>query len=99
MKIIWEVIAQPSARLREEPAALEGRAEKHLDTADLAAFERDELGAAKAPAICCQTAIGDEGLVAGVNEFITSTAAVVEEQSIVTSDMSANMQRSSAKPS
>ena len=38
-----------------------------------------------------KTAIG------GVNEFITSTAAAVEEQSIVTSDMSSNMQRASAE--
>jgi hypothetical protein len=47
-------LRQPSARLREEPAALEGRAEKHLDTADLAAFERDELGVAKAPSVARQ---------------------------------------------
>ena len=32
-----------------------------------------------------------------VNEFVTSTAAAVEEQSTVTSDMSANMQRASAE--
>ncbi len=32
-----------------------------------------------------------------VNEFIASTAAAVEEQSIVTSDMAANMQRASAE--
>jgi len=38
-----------------------------------------------------KTAIGS------VNEFITSTAAAVEEQSIVTSDMSTNMQRASAE--
>jgi methyl-accepting chemotaxis protein len=35
--------------------------------------------------------------IAGVNEFISSTAAAVEEQSIVTADMSANMQRASAE--
>jgi methyl-accepting chemotaxis protein len=35
--------------------------------------------------------------IADVNEFITSTAAAVEEQSIVTSDMSSNMQRASAE--
>lgn len=34
--------------------------------------------------------------IGSVNEFITSTAAV-EEQSIVTSDMSSNMQRASAE--
>jgi methyl-accepting chemotaxis protein len=38
-----------------------------------------------------KTAIGS------VNEFIASTAAAVEEQSIVTSDMSSNMQRASAE--
>jgi methyl-accepting chemotaxis protein len=32
-----------------------------------------------------------------VNEFIASTAAAVEEQSIVTADMSSNMQRASAE--
>ncbi|KJC33812.1 histidine kinase [Bradyrhizobium sp. LTSP885] len=35
--------------------------------------------------------------IAGVNEYITSTAAAVEEQSIVTQDMSTNMQRASAE--
>jgi methyl-accepting chemotaxis protein len=35
--------------------------------------------------------------IAAVNEFIASTAAAVEEQSIVTADMSANMQRASAE--
>jgi methyl-accepting chemotaxis protein len=35
--------------------------------------------------------------IGSVNEFITSTAAAVEEQSIVTSDMSTNMQRASAE--
>lgn len=32
-----------------------------------------------------------------VNEFVTSTAAAVEEQSTVTSDMSNNMQRAAAE--
>ncbi len=35
--------------------------------------------------------------IAGVNDFIASTAAAVEEQSIVTQDMSMNMQRASAE--
>ena len=35
--------------------------------------------------------------IAGVNEFIASTAAAVEEQSIVTQDISSNMQRASAE--
>jgi len=35
--------------------------------------------------------------IAAVNEFIASTAAAVEEQSIVTQDMSENMQRASAE--
>ena len=33
----------------------------------------------------------------GMNEFISSTAAAVEEQSIVTSDMASNMQKASAE--
>ena len=41
--------------------------------------------------VAIKTAIGS------VNEFITSTAAAVEEQSIVTGDMSSNMQRASAE--
>ena len=32
-----------------------------------------------------------------VNEFVASTAAAVEEQSVVTGDMSSNMQRASAE--
>jgi methyl-accepting chemotaxis protein len=35
--------------------------------------------------------------ISGVNEFIASTAAAVEEQSIVTAEMSSNMQRASAE--
>jgi methyl-accepting chemotaxis protein len=35
--------------------------------------------------------------ISGLNEFIASTAAAVEEQSIVTADMSANMQRASGE--
>ena len=41
--------------------------------------------------VAIKTAIGS------VNEFIASTAAAVEEQSIVTGDMSSNMQRASAE--
>jgi hypothetical protein len=43
---------------------LEGGAEIDHDAANLAAFEREELRVAKAPAICRQTAIGHEGFVA-----------------------------------
>jgi methyl-accepting chemotaxis protein len=35
--------------------------------------------------------------IASVNDFIASTAAAVEEQSVVTSDMAANMQKASAE--
>ena len=35
--------------------------------------------------------------IESVNEFVTSTAAAVEEQSTVTSDMSSNMQRAAAE--
>ncbi len=38
-----------------------------------------------------------KGAIEGVNEFIASTAAAVEEQSIVTSDMASNMQKASAE--
>jgi len=38
-----------------------------------------------------------KGAIENVNEYITSTAAAVEEQSIVTSDMASNMQKASAE--
>jgi methyl-accepting chemotaxis protein len=38
-----------------------------------------------------------KGAIESVNEFIASTAAAVEEQSIVTSDMASNMQKASAE--
>jgi methyl-accepting chemotaxis protein len=44
------------------------------------------------------TALGAiKASIEAVNEFIASTAAAVEEQSIVTQDMSSNMQRASAE--
>ena len=36
-----------------------------------------------------------KGAIESVNEFIASTAAAVEEQSIVTADMASNMQKAS----
>jgi methyl-accepting chemotaxis protein len=38
-----------------------------------------------------------KGAIESVNEFIASTAAAVEEQSIVTADMASNMQKASAE--
>jgi len=38
-----------------------------------------------------------KGAIESVNEFISSTAAAVEEQSIVTADMASNMQKASAE--
>ncbi|MCP4739139.1 MAG: PAS domain-containing protein, partial [Bosea sp.] len=38
-----------------------------------------------------------KGAIESVNEFIASTAAAVEEQSIVTSDMASNMQKASTE--
>jgi methyl-accepting chemotaxis protein len=40
---------------------------------------------------------GIKEAIAHVNEFVASTAAAVEEQSVVTSDMSANMQKAAAE--
>ncbi|MES2192787.1 MAG: PAS domain-containing methyl-accepting chemotaxis protein [Pseudomonadota bacterium] len=52
---------------------------------------RDVAGGMAGSLTAIKTAIGS------VNEFIASTATAVEEQSIVTADMSANMQRASAE--
>jgi len=52
---------------------------------------RDVAGEMAGSLTTIKTAIGS------VNEFIASTAAAVEEQSIVTADMSSNMQRASAE--
>jgi methyl-accepting chemotaxis protein len=41
--------------------------------------------------------VGIKTAIESVNEFVTSTAAAVEEQSIVTADMSSNMQRAVAE--
>ena len=40
---------------------------------------------------------GIKDAIDGVNEFVANTAAAVEEQSIVTSDMSANMQKAASE--
>jgi hypothetical protein len=61
---------RPLARLRHKPAVLERGAEIDLDAADLAAFKCEEFGVAKAPAICRQAAIGDEGLVANDEDML-----------------------------
>jgi methyl-accepting chemotaxis protein len=57
--------------------------------------EIDALNGVAADVVGSLTAI--KTAIASVNEFIASTAAAVEEQSIVTSDMSSNMQRASAE--
>ncbi|APG08684.1 hypothetical protein BKD09_10110 [Bradyrhizobium japonicum] len=55
---------RPLARLRQETPILPGSAEIDVDAADLATGKGEELRVAKASAICPQTEIGDEGLVA-----------------------------------
>ena len=62
---------------------------------DTITSEIDALNTISGDVASSLTAI--KAAIAGVNEFIASTAAAVEEQSIVTSDMSANMQRASAE--
>jgi methyl-accepting chemotaxis protein len=62
---------------------------------DTISKEIDSLNGVAAEAAGSLTAIKDA--IASVNEFISSTAAAVEEQSILTSDMSANMQKASAE--
>jgi methyl-accepting chemotaxis protein len=62
---------------------------------DTISREIDSLNGVAADVAGSLTAI--KAAIAGVNEFIASTAAAVEEQSIVTQDMSQNMQRASAE--
>jgi methyl-accepting chemotaxis protein len=62
---------------------------------DTITSEIDALNTISGDVASSLTAI--KAALASVNEFIASTAAAVEEQSIVTSDMSANMQRASAE--
>ncbi len=62
---------------------------------DTISKEIDQLNGVASEVASSLTAI--KIAIASVNEFITSTAAAVEEQSIVTSDMSSNMQRASAE--
>jgi methyl-accepting chemotaxis protein len=62
---------------------------------DTISKEIEQLNSVAADVAGSLTAI--KSAIAGVNEFIASTAAAVEEQSIVTQDMSSNMQRASAE--
>jgi methyl-accepting chemotaxis protein len=57
--------------------------------------EIESLNGISGEVVSSLTAI--KSAIASVNEFIASTAAAVEEQSIVTQDMSTNMQRASAE--
>ena len=62
---------------------------------DTISKEIESLNGVSSEVVNSLTAIKDA--IAEVNEFIASTAAAVEEQSAVTADMSANMQRASAE--
>ncbi|MFT4118099.1 methyl-accepting chemotaxis protein [Bradyrhizobium sp.] len=62
---------------------------------DTISSEIDALNTIAGDVATSLTAI--KAAIAGVNEFIATTAAAVEEQTIVTADMSANMQRASAE--
>jgi methyl-accepting chemotaxis protein len=62
---------------------------------DTISSEIDALNGIAGDVVGSLTAI--KAAIAGVNEFIATTAAAVEEQSIVTEDMSSNMQRASAE--
>ncbi|WOH82722.1 PAS domain-containing methyl-accepting chemotaxis protein [Bradyrhizobium sp. BEA-2-5] len=62
---------------------------------DKIASEIDALNSIAAEVVSSLSEI--KAAIAGVNEYIASTAAAVEEQSIVTQDMSTNMQRASAE--
>ncbi|MBR1283940.1 PAS domain-containing methyl-accepting chemotaxis protein [Bradyrhizobium sp. AUGA SZCCT0177] len=62
---------------------------------DTISKEIEQLNGVASEVVGSLTAIKEA--IASVNEFIASTAAAVEEQSAVTSDMSSNMQRASAE--
>ena len=62
---------------------------------DTISTEIDSLNSVASDVVSSLTAI--KAAIGSVNEFITSTAAAVEEQSIVTADMSSSMQRASAE--
>ncbi|WP_431016538.1 methyl-accepting chemotaxis protein [Bradyrhizobium pachyrhizi] len=62
---------------------------------DTISSEIDALNSIAAEVVSSLSEI--KAAIAGVNEYIASTAAAVEEQSIVTQDMSTNMQRASAE--
>jgi methyl-accepting chemotaxis protein len=80
------------AVVASEVKSLANQAKQATDTIT---SEIDALNTISGDVASSLTAI--KAAIAGVNEFMASTAAAVEEQSIVTSDMSANMQRASAE--
>jgi methyl-accepting chemotaxis protein len=80
------------AVVASEVKSLANQAKQATDTIS---SEIDALNSIAAEVVGSLTQI--KTAIAGVNEFITSTAAAVEEQSIVTQDMSTNMQRASAE--
>jgi len=80
------------AVVASEVKSLANQAKQATDTIS---SEIDALNSIAAEVVSSLTEI--KAAIAGVNEYITSTAAAVEEQSIVTQDMSTNMQRASAE--
>ena len=80
------------AVVASEVKSLANQAKQATDTIS---SEIDALNSIAAEVVSSLSEI--KAAIAGVNEYITSTAAAVEEQSIVTQDMSTNMQRASAE--
>ncbi|MCC8958733.1 PAS domain-containing methyl-accepting chemotaxis protein [Bradyrhizobium sp. Pear77] len=80
------------AVVASEVKSLANQAKQATDTIS---SEIDALNSIAAEVVTSLSEI--KAAIAGVNEYITSTAAAVEEQSIVTQDMSTNMQRASAE--
>jgi len=80
------------AVVASEVKSLANQAKQATDTIS------SEIDALNSIAAAVATSLSEiKAAIAGVNEYITSTAAAVEEQSIVTQDMSTNMQRASAE--
>ncbi|CCD87036.1 putative methyl-accepting chemotaxis sensory transducer with Pas/Pac sensor [Bradyrhizobium sp. ORS 285] len=80
------------AVVASEVKNLAGQAKRATDTISA---EIDALNTIAADVVGSLSMI--KTAIASVNDFITSTAAAVEEQSAVTADMSANMQRATAE--
>jgi methyl-accepting chemotaxis protein len=76
-------------------AEVKNLANQAKQATDKISHEIDSLNSVSGDVVSTLTAI--KSAIESVNEYVTSTAAAVEEQSTVTSDMSDNMRRAAAE--